>query len=253
MVSHFPTDKEEALIDAVQCSPTLYDKSDKDYCNRQAVQRLWNEIADELECEAALCKSKWQSLRDYFIKKKREYERSKGQSNKRPWHLYQRMSFILPYAVHRPANMKLDLHSSPEDSGEEEASEASQSMTFKNSPESVHSAGVGAELHDNDPIDSFEVVKNHRGKKRKIERGSPNPDSKFSKFSMQPDNDHELFFRSLIPTVSQLDEINTMYFRSEVQQLAAKYLRQQRGIASNESTPSVSQSDCNEKFYTTLN
>ncbi|GFN98504.1 hypothetical protein PoB_002501000 [Plakobranchus ocellatus] len=44
----------------------------------------------------------------------------------------------------------------------------------------------------------------------------------------EPENEQELFFKSLIPTVSQLHPINTMLFRAEVRHLAVKYLREQQ-------------------------
>ena len=61
-------------------------------------------------------------------------------------------------------------------------------------------------------------------------------DTEILKALKELDNEHQLFFNSLIPTVSQLDPINTMLFRAEVQHLAVKYLRQQQA-SSRSSTP----------------
>ncbi|GFO30746.1 hypothetical protein PoB_005725100 [Plakobranchus ocellatus] len=47
----FPPNKEEALINAVESRPTLYDKSDKMYSNRGVVGKLWKDVAEEIESE----------------------------------------------------------------------------------------------------------------------------------------------------------------------------------------------------------
>ena len=45
------------------------------------------------------CKAKWQSLWDYYTRKRGDNTRKSGQaaSNKRPWHMFERMSFLKPF------------------------------------------------------------------------------------------------------------------------------------------------------------
>ena len=70
----------------------------------------------------------------------------------------------------------------------------------------------------------------------------------------EPENEHELsFFKSLIPTVGQLDPIHTMLFRAEVQHIAVKYLRQQHTSGFSTSASHLQQDsmgDQYEQYYT---
>lgn len=48
-MASFPQSKEEALINAVESRPTLFDKSQRNYSNRDVVGKLWLEVAEEID------------------------------------------------------------------------------------------------------------------------------------------------------------------------------------------------------------
>lgn len=50
-MAFFPQSKEEALITAVESRPTLYDKSDRNYSNRDVVGKQWLEVAEEIDLD----------------------------------------------------------------------------------------------------------------------------------------------------------------------------------------------------------
>ncbi|XP_041356382.1 uncharacterized protein LOC121373710 [Gigantopelta aegis] len=69
---------DETLIAAVRSRPCIYEKSDKNHCNRDVIAAAWEDVAKEVgTCVTATeCKSRWDSIRDYFLKKYREYRSS---------------------------------------------------------------------------------------------------------------------------------------------------------------------------------
>ena len=43
---------DDELLSAVQSRPALYDKANKDHCNREIVRKLWREISQETGAES---------------------------------------------------------------------------------------------------------------------------------------------------------------------------------------------------------
>lgn len=181
---------------------------------------------------ATACKIKWQSLRDYFLKKRRESSKKSGQaaSTKRQWYLFERMSFLNPFVAARETSGNLDFIAPIEDAsvGTEESVGAGQ---LSDSPQQLTSPEIEAATQIS------AGPSRNSGKKRKSSSLDIVDKEILKALQKEPDNEHELFFKSLIPTVSQLDPINTMLFRAEVQQLAVKYLRQQQLQAMRSPTP----------------
>ena len=66
---------------------------------------------------AATCKAKWKSLRDYYIRKRRDNTKKSEQaaSNKRQWHMFERMSFLLPFIATRKMSDHLDIMTEAEE------------------------------------------------------------------------------------------------------------------------------------------
>ncbi|GFO09734.1 transcription factor adf-1 [Plakobranchus ocellatus] len=175
-----------------------------------------------LSSSATVCKVKWQSLRDYFLRKRRENAKKSGQaaSTKRQWYLYERMSFLNPFVAARESSGNLD-----------SVPIADESLVIQESQADSQPSSESPQLQFeslNDSQNNASTASNSgRQKKRKHE--TEEIDREIIKaLKQEPENEHELFFKSLIPTVSQLDPINTMLFQAEVQHLAVKYLREQQ-------------------------
>ncbi|GFO40553.1 hypothetical protein PoB_006705800 [Plakobranchus ocellatus] len=155
---------------------------------------------------ATVCKVKWQSLRDYFLRKRRENTKKSGQaaSTKRPWYLYERMSFFNPFVAARESSGNLD-----------SVPIADESLVIQESQADSQPSSESPQLQFeslNDSQDNASTASTSgRQKKRKHE--TEDIDREIIKvLKQEPENEHELFFKSLIPTVPQLDPINTMLF-----------------------------------------
>ncbi|XP_054288084.1 uncharacterized protein LOC129003799 [Macrosteles quadrilineatus] len=54
------------LISQVFMRPALWDKCDKNHHNRFVLDKLWNEVAEELKTKQTAVRGKWKTLRDKF-------------------------------------------------------------------------------------------------------------------------------------------------------------------------------------------
>uniref|UniRef100_A0A034VDA4 MADF domain-containing protein n=1 Tax=Bactrocera dorsalis TaxID=27457 RepID=A0A034VDA4_BACDO len=64
----FTTEDVEKIIDFVRNHEILYNKRHKDFRDREKKQRLWLEIAEQLDITAEAVKGKWTTMRDYFMR-----------------------------------------------------------------------------------------------------------------------------------------------------------------------------------------
>lgn len=145
------------------------------------------------------------------------------------------MSFLNPFVAARETSGNLDIIAprNEESIGTEESLADSQ---LSKSPVPQQLASPEGETTISISTGPSTSSSKSGGKKRKATSQDLVDTEILKALQKEPDNEHELFFKSLIPTVSQLDPINTMLFRAEVQHLAVKYLRQQQA-SSRSSTP----------------
>ncbi|GFS06110.1 transcription factor Adf-1 [Elysia marginata] len=85
----------------MRARPALFDKRDKNYTNRDFVQRIWEQVAPELNDKAEEVKKRWTYLRDYYRKQKKFLGESKSRQaavKKVEWPLFDTMSFLESFA-----------------------------------------------------------------------------------------------------------------------------------------------------------
>ncbi|XP_031169494.1 zinc finger protein 182-like isoform X3 [Sander lucioperca] len=76
---------EERLCEEVRRYPHLYDRSVKDYNDRQMTLNSWRQIAQTLGKNETTCRQKWQSLRDRYVKAKKKLKDGSGKTGRSPY------------------------------------------------------------------------------------------------------------------------------------------------------------------------
>ncbi|XP_077073440.1 transcription factor Adf-1-like [Siphateles boraxobius] len=108
---------EEKLILAVSGQPELFDSSSYFYRDRNKKDLAWKKISEEIVQPDDVCRKKWKSLRDTYLKEKRkEMEKRSGSaagSGKR-W----KFSQILGFLDEKRQDNHLEDQGHPEQSGE---------------------------------------------------------------------------------------------------------------------------------------
>ncbi|XP_041361850.1 uncharacterized protein LOC121377817 [Gigantopelta aegis] len=169
---------------------------------------------------------------NYFLKKYREYRSStSGQaaSKKKKWHLYDFLTFLIPSCSTGPTSGNLqENEDDTATSGDEEQSQ--------NSPLSMQSK-------DNSLAGQFKKPQ-RRLKRNAQSAGMSAIDMEVLKALKEPEpqqqiDDNVMFFKSLLPSLKHLDEVQTMEFRMEVQRLVLTYLRSARSNTTAVETSAV--------------
>uniref|UniRef100_A0A182MKM2 MADF domain-containing protein n=1 Tax=Anopheles culicifacies TaxID=139723 RepID=A0A182MKM2_9DIPT len=91
---------EDQLIAKVRANEVLYNVKNVNYRRKSDKERLWQQIAYELDTSVEVCKRRWKSLRDKFIKLSRLEQSSRGTSDEeqpKKWQYYESLSFLLGY------------------------------------------------------------------------------------------------------------------------------------------------------------
>ncbi|XP_035793435.1 uncharacterized protein LOC118467259 [Anopheles albimanus] len=89
---------EENLIAKVRANEVLYNVKNVNYRRKNDKERLWQQIAYDLHCPVEVCRRRWKSLRDKFIKLSRAEHTSRGTSDEeqpRKWRYYDSLTFLL--------------------------------------------------------------------------------------------------------------------------------------------------------------
>ncbi|XP_018008662.1 uncharacterized protein LOC108666328 [Hyalella azteca] len=235
---------DERVIAAVQCRPPLYDKNHPKHCNRELIRTLWEECATEIGGNIDQVKRRWAYLRDYFTKL---YRLSKIPSSRRKkWPLFDSMMFIVG-----------DGRDLTEDSGLEETYPMhSQNFSFLShgnqkpsnimNIENCDSEAVKEEIdgHENSLLEATPTINVKRGRldfDAYLERGkqdsayhSTEPfvymnEKEYTKSFKPEDEDDDLcFFKSLMPMLKKLDDIEKIEFRMAVQNTLLECMKKRR-------------------------
>ncbi|RUS89817.1 hypothetical protein EGW08_002429 [Elysia chlorotica] len=252
---------DDDLLSAVQARPALYDKTHRDHCNREISKKLWTEIAQETGVDSLICKTRWNSMRDYFLRKYREGARP-GQplaSGKRLWPYFEMLSFLMPHVntsireheTSRESTEEYDglvlngllsqkdsdysmgkyeleetndtcnLHSPPIVFAKQEPLSRSPSPARSES-ELTHTAAITPTVRP-----SSSTPCSRSTKKRKV---VPYSGHKSYKTVRNCENSHEHFFRSIMPMLERFSDVDTLMFRSEVNALVLKCLHKQEDL-----------------------
>ncbi|KAM7309330.1 transcription factor Adf-1-like [Ixodes scapularis] len=89
----------EMLIDEVEKRPILWDLSDKEYKNNDKKKHVWNTIGTILGVEGPKATKRWKSLRDTYVKKKRDVNAPRSGAGADEvvvvcWAYFKRMTFL---------------------------------------------------------------------------------------------------------------------------------------------------------------
>lgn len=86
----------ELLINLVKSKRAIYDSTMMEHGSRNLLEKLWEEIAQEMNKSVAECKAKWASLRNSYARALRDGKaRNSGTGRKRrKWYLADSMDFL---------------------------------------------------------------------------------------------------------------------------------------------------------------
>ncbi|XP_025762382.1 uncharacterized protein LOC112846673 [Oreochromis niloticus] len=124
---------EERLINAVANHPELYDASSFLYQDRNKKDLAWRKICEEIRQPEDICRRKWKSLRDTYIKEKRmEKEKRSGSAagSGRRWKFFAVMGFLDPFLTPQTSGNMVGTVKNippPEDQGQPKEAAESQS------------------------------------------------------------------------------------------------------------------------------
>ncbi|XP_071083046.1 uncharacterized protein [Haliotis cracherodii] len=99
-----PRQLDVALIRAIMDHPVFYDKNSWGYNDIDAKEKLWTEIAANLNLEVDACRARWKNLRDTFVKSRRKKPQFRRvgtkfvrQTRVNRWRYTDEMAFLVPY------------------------------------------------------------------------------------------------------------------------------------------------------------
>ncbi|KAK9976420.1 hypothetical protein ABG768_021625 [Culter alburnus] len=122
---------EERLILSVSSHPEIYDTSSYFYRDKNKKDLAWKSVGEEIGQPEDVCRKKWKSLRDKYLKEKRkEIEKRSGSAagSVKKWKYSQILGFLEPFVTPREttSNMvgveaQVIEYNHPRDQGEGEA------------------------------------------------------------------------------------------------------------------------------------
>ncbi|KAF4096414.1 transcription factor Adf-1-like [Onychostoma macrolepis] len=136
---------EDKVIVAVCGLPELYDTSSYHYRNRNKKDLTWRKVSEEVGQSEEVCRKKWKSLRDTYLKERRkDTEKRSGSAagSGKKWKYSAVLSFLDPFVSPRETSGNMERgdeenqaagYDHPEDQGETEAA-AGQSETEPTGP-----------------------------------------------------------------------------------------------------------------------
>ncbi|KAK3877332.1 hypothetical protein Pcinc_017955 [Petrolisthes cinctipes] len=106
----------DTLIEKVKRYPHLYDISSIDYKDPKKCNTTWLAIANELGLpgEWKMCKERWRTLRDVYVRNKRGMSGPGGEGyTKRPkWKFFDQMDFLTAHVNHKPLKSEAEKQAS---------------------------------------------------------------------------------------------------------------------------------------------
>ncbi|XP_011212319.2 uncharacterized protein LOC105232356 [Bactrocera dorsalis] len=80
------------MIEMVKANPCLYDKRYDDYKDFKHKERVWKEIAKQVNLSVSACRTKWKNLRDKYRRKKLSEDQPSGSGN--TWMYMESLEFL---------------------------------------------------------------------------------------------------------------------------------------------------------------
>lgn len=98
----------ELLINLVKSKRAIYDSTMMEHGSRSLLEKLWEEVSQEMHKSVAECKAKWASLRNSYARALRDGKtRNSGSSGRkrRKWYLADSMDFLYNFMnQHKPSS-----------------------------------------------------------------------------------------------------------------------------------------------------
>ncbi|XP_076055369.1 uncharacterized protein LOC143033768 [Oratosquilla oratoria] len=233
------------VVLAVEKRSAIYDKKNPRHGNRDALRVIWSEIATELGLGAdrvEKVKKRWSYLRDYFTRQYREMRSAKpGEKEaRRPtWSLFETMSFLIPHIEEREmqGNFATSQRAADVVATKDRRSEASgadnnlnQDLFAEEDPrtnakhpqESLLTQRLSATRH-NANWHSTDLWSRNTLTTDKITIDLETLAALRQSQELDDDDDH--FFKSLKPTIRQLDPVRKLHFWNEVQKLVLHFIQ----------------------------
>ncbi|XP_005111112.1 uncharacterized protein LOC101862911 [Aplysia californica] len=242
---------DEKLIATVRKHSAIYDKNDKNYNNRPFITRSWKEVAKEMGSDVWCCKGRWVTMRDYFQKKLKESVLAAASNRplkKKRWWLFDTLSFLTPFMTMPETSSVSTVVKPPPDTEEDDEEEVEEPED-----DDYGSEMLGKDLpmlDDQQSQDSFpsDILENNNDFpnpfKKPRRSGQSMADNyadlryniqqqtqwflQLQKQAEKNTDENEHFFRSLLPTLRKLDDLEVMEFRHDVQGLLLKYFKAAR-------------------------
>ncbi|XP_034565806.1 transcription factor Adf-1-like isoform X2 [Notolabrus celidotus] len=100
---------EEKFILEVEQHKIIYDTTNPFYKDNIRKEKAWTEIAGVLELDVEVCKARWKTLRDAFVKSKKRGNMPSGSAggSQKEWKYAEIMSFLLPHIQQRSSRSNL--------------------------------------------------------------------------------------------------------------------------------------------------
>nr|XP_054591750.1 transcription factor Adf-1-like [Nothobranchius furzeri] len=106
--------EERLLAEEVRKYEHLYNPSLKNYKDAQVIYNSWKEIARILEVDVEKCMKKWRSMRDKFVRMKKNLRGTSGDpGGKKVPAFYVLLSWLEPHIKHRPTSSNFKAPTEP--------------------------------------------------------------------------------------------------------------------------------------------
>lgn len=252
--------EDENLIAAVQKFPIIFDRTNSNYQNKEQMRVVWSIIGENLNrsrkwilfhffrwsaiftfyfVAADYCQKRWRYLRDYFGRQLRFHRSTDPKKLKRPWILFNKLTFLIPFVAHLPEKCNFESNFN-----ETTTPLAFQMLAYyENNGTEANNSAFDSNT-DTIPEDDSDV--SHQTSLLQLQYGNPSYSKKRKKDPVngnkmglpaanqrkpfetvpRPDtglDEHEHFLYSLLPELRKIDSKFNLHFRNEIHNLILKY------------------------------
>lgn len=226
----------DGLINAVFKRPWIWDSRQELYRNRIVNDKLWNDISAELGENKDKLKKKWKYLRDQFYYELRKQQLpqtddSTDNVSVSKWPHFQKLTFLKDHA--KPRTHSGNLSSLVQGIAEEDTQlsmESEDNVEVKEEPdEKIDIEDIDVALFKSETSDSLletpeRELESNDFPESLLEIERQNVAYLEPTRSVLEEDEHMLFFKSLLPHVRKIPESRILSFRSQLQELVGQYV-----------------------------
>ncbi|XP_022189066.2 uncharacterized protein LOC111047584 [Nilaparvata lugens] len=209
----------ERLILIVQNHYEIFDARDPKHRDREHMGRIWKGIANELNCEEAVVKSKWHNLRSNYAREKRNSKPSiagDGSPKHIKWPYFDSLRFLDGFM--RPSESQTNTTEAEFDIAQFASGEAADLVNFK-SPAASPSSAKLAKKRPSMNVEKIDAL--YIKHLEKLINNNNDPDL--------------LYLKSLLPMMKQLTTLKSLEFKGEVITLLKNKLQSQENYSNTNS------------------